>query len=961
MKRTAAKYSSDYRSVLNLAKSYAALTKDNILRYKHILAALLKLKPEIVTHLLGLDTLIVPNQLAFKSGKTDNTIAMSSQVSELLSLHGGHIHQVLKSLGESPFEIGLIHLACAMLLHPHSPMLELLKLNLVDIDSGHYEEEVLKRAADAFAADEVLHLQNLSGERLKSLHSLRDDLKTSVIGQEDAIDELIARVGIASSVTAAERAMKPISFAFVGHTGTGKTLLAKEFRDGWDYYFRTGKPAILDMSRFSVETLITDIAGRDPCWKDGGKAGELTRLAAANPKGVIILDNIEKAHPGALAPIAAMLNDGYLIDEFSRERVSFADNIIILISKCGGKFIDSKKFEHLRHNSGGMVPREKLLEGIEAELKTFVPTKVDILTEIFGKTSAPIAFHRHTPESIHSIVFDSISSTLHRIARIYNVEVEADPHELAAFFVDTIIDFGSAHRIGEMVEGTLTLNLEKEMLRIAAENGTCRAITFAVDPLPKLEQETTTIEDRARLRLSAAKRLDFSINTNFAANELVIHFTDLHHTVLPSIEDAGWFSVTPPNVSAENLVGLEKAWEKVRRLLDRHDKKSPSAMSPGHVLLYGPPGTGKTAFAKAIAKTLNRSIICVNASRFTANLCDTTAINELNSLFAAAERTRSIIFLDECDAIGSREAVSSVQASVINTLLTLLDGYEENGVMVIGATNLPEKLDDALTRPGRLHTRIKIDLLRNREDREKLVELFCRKTNRTIPEELKAFIVDSTFEWASANILSVLTETFDRAGDKEPTREDFVRARTSDYVGEETQYRALNANERRHVAIHEAGHALIATLHHHNWIQVTVNGFDHTAGFLETAHNCSIGRTKEQLLETIDIALGGTAAERLFDTLAEGSESDLKKATKLARRTLMGGINDEGELAIFEDDDKIRRLRVKINAILNKRLNWTIGMLKAHKTTLLAIAEELALRGTLFPEDIRHHLEKETK
>ena len=452
---------------------------------------------------------------------------------------------------------------------------------------------------------------------------------------------------------------------------------------------------------------------------------------------------------------------------------------------------------------------------------------------------------------------------------------------------------------------------------------------------------------------------------SFSEEGTTLHITNLRHAVMPSIEDAGWFSVCPPNMKPEDLVGMETAWTRVRKFLaSEHDCKA-EGFKPDHILLYGPPGTGKTAFAKAIAHTLNRSFICVNAAKFTTSRNDNHAVGLMENLFATAERTQSIIFIDECDAIGSREHSNASQAPVINTLLTLLDGFEDSHVMVIGATNRPEMLDPALTRPGRLHARIKVDVLRKAEDRSKLIDIFCRKANRSdLPEGLKTLIVRATEGWAPANILSVLREMFDLADNETPTRRMFAQARNTEFAGDETQRPQLTDDEKLHVAIHEAGHALVATLRGHEWFQVTINGIADNLGFLENLSDGNVGKSMKKLTEKIDIALAGNAAERILGTVAEGCQSDFSTATDYARRIVCGGFREGDEIVVTPDSiyggDDWKRIRPKVNAILTERMKTVSALLSKRKAVLKSVAEELVHHGTLFQEDIVDILRRKT-
>lgn len=577
----------------------------------------------------------------------------------------------------------------------------------------------------------------------------------------------------------------------------------------------------------------------------------------------------------------------------------------------------------------------------------------------------PILFKKHDVRSMCAIISDAVDHALTQTKTIFEAEIEADREKLVTFFIETLQNLDSAHGIASAVDSVIITRLERELLNAMTQpNIDGSRISIVVDDLPPLDvpesSETddamTPLEKRTHTRIRQAKQLEYDIDVSFSDGRTTLHITNLRHTVMPSIEDAGWFSVCPPNTKPEDLVGLEAAWTRVRKFLaSSHDRKD-EGFKRDHILLYGPPGTGKTAFAKAIAHTLNRSFICVNAAKFTTSRNDNRAVGWLEDLFATAERTQSIIFFDECDAIGSRDHSNASQAPVINTLLTLLDGFEDSNVLVIGATNRPEMLDPALTRPGRLHTRIKVDVLRKAEDRSKLIDIFCRKAERTMPEDLKALVVRATDRWAPANILSVLREMFDLAGTDTPTRRMFAQARNTEFAGDETQRPQLTDEEKLHVAIHEAGHALVATLRGHEWLQVTINGVADSLGFLENLRDGNVGKSMKKLTEKIDVALAGNAAERILGTVTEGSDSDFCQATDYAKRIVRGGFCDDYELAITPDladsGHDWTRIRPKVNAILTERKKAVSSLLTKNKAVLKSVADELVQRGTLFKEDV---------
>ena len=192
----------------------------------------------------------------------------------------------------------------------------------------------------------------------------------------------------------------------------------------------------------------------------------------------------------------------------------------------------------------------------------------------------------------------------------------------------------------------------------------------------------------------------------------------------------------------------------------------------------------------------------------------------------------------------------------------------------------------------------------------------------------------------------------------------FAQARNTEFAGDETQRPQLTDDEKFHVAIHEAGHALVATLRRHEWFQVTINGIADSLGFLENLRDGNIGKSMKKLTEKIDVALAGNAAERILGTVSEGSESDRCKATEYARRIVCGGFCDDEELAMMpgyaDSEHEWARLRPKVTPILKERKKIVAALLTENKAALKSVAEELVRHGTLFQEDVVAILRRKT-
>lgn len=222
-------YSEAYTNVINLATRYAAETGDKTLLLKHLLAAFLDTDEETFRKILGVNHLIRPENLSFQAGDKTGEVRLSSQVNRILSLHGGRMDEVGDCLGPL-IELGLPHLAAAMLINPRGPVLELLQLNAIMPKYSDYDDSVISRAQEIADADFQKACAHARIDRINALRQIKTDLTKTCHGQDEPIETIIAHIATAIITPPSERGFRPISFAFIGGMGTGKSLRRKNFR-----------------------------------------------------------------------------------------------------------------------------------------------------------------------------------------------------------------------------------------------------------------------------------------------------------------------------------------------------------------------------------------------------------------------------------------------------------------------------------------------------------------------------------------------------------------------------------------------------------------------------------------------------------------------------------------------------------------------------------------------------------
>jgi cell division protease FtsH len=371
-------------------------------------------------------------------------------------------------------------------------------------------------------------------------------------------------------------------------------------------------------------------------------------------------------------------------------------------------------------------------------------------------------------------------------------------------------------------------------------------------------------------------------------------------------------------VTFDDAAGIDEARAELREIVDflRQPERYRrlGGKLPKGVLLVGAPGTGKTLLAKAVAGEAGVPFLSLSGSDFVEMFVGVGAAR-VRDLFAQAQTTApSIIFIDELDALGKARGLSPLagghdeREQTLNQLLVEMDGFDtQKGVMILAATNRPEILDPALLRPGRFDRQVVIDRP-DRQGREKILRVHTRQVTLA-PEVDLVRIAASTPGFVGADLANLVNEAALRAareGKDAVEMSDFDAAIDRVVAGLERKSRVINPQEKEIVAYHEAGHALVAELRPHAdrvaKISIIPRG---VAALGYTQQQPTEDRyllTRTELLERLDVLLGGrTAEEIVFGEVSTGAQDDLQRATDLARHMIMRyGMSDTLGLATFE-------------------------------------------------------------
>ena len=336
------------------------------------------------------------------------------------------------------------------------------------------------------------------------------------------------------------------------------------------------------------------------------------------------------------------------------------------------------------------------------------------------------------------------------------------------------------------------------------------------------------------------------------------------------------------------------------------------AKLPKGALLVGPPGTGKTLLAKAVAGEANVPFFSIAGSEFVEMFVGRGAAKVRDLFKQANEKAPCIIFIDEIDTIGKKRdgqfAGNDEREQTLNQLLTEMDGFDgSKGVVVLAATNRPDSLDPALLRPGRFDRRIPVELpdLQGRMD---ILKVHAKKIR--LAENVDFAPIAKMAAGASgaelANIVNEAALRAVRAGRQYATQEDLQESVEVVIAGYQKKSRVMSDQEKKIVAYHETGHALVAALQTHSAPVQKITIIPRTSGALGYTLQVDDGdhflMSKEELLNKIATYTGGRAAEELvFHSITTGASNDIEQATKLARAMISQyGMSDEFGFVAFE-------------------------------------------------------------
>jgi len=440
-------------------------------------------------------------------------------------------------------------------------------------------------------------------------------------------------------------------------------------------------------------------------------------------------------------------------------------------------------------------------------------------------------------------------------------------------------------------------------------------------------------------------------------------------------------------VTFDDVKGCDEAKQELQEIVDflmNPDKFSAlGGKLPKGCLLEGPPGTGKTLLAKAVAGQAGVPFFQASGSEFDEVLVGQGARRVRDLFKEAKKRAPCVIFIDEIDSVGGKRSSSTLHPyanQTINQLLAEMDGFVSNeGVIVIGATNRKDQLDQALLRPGRFDSEIRVEVP-DMKGRKEILGLYLGKVKHDNSVDVDK-LARMTVGFTPAELENMVNTSAIRAAVEEKdwvTMTEFEYSHDKQTIGTDWKSRVQHKDDLKITAYHEAGHTLvnIFTENTDPFHKVTIvakgQSGGHTAFLPERD---STHRTKAQLLARVDVDMGGRAAEEIIfgkDKITGGASSDLSNATRIAKRCVkqlgmsekfglrvVKGSDNNEEFAMSENTRNL--MDAEINRILNEAYKNAFNIIKAHRRELDLLADALLKYETLDAEDVKAIIEGNDK
>jgi cell division protease FtsH len=808
---------------------------------------------------------------------------------------------------------------------------------------------------------------------------LKEHLDKTFFGQSTTVAELLNSVAHRSL---RQRIAGPRqSYFMIGPSGTGKTHLAEQLAI---YYQSQKKFGIhkIDMSSISNETQQFELIGLTSGYSEA-QPGGLTNFISKHPDGcVVILDNLDKAHPNCQGVLLEAFDTGYLTDKYQPDAekkealkpvcpnpVDCRNTIFIITSNAHAEFIESTRFQKMIASTPSAAKRtviDKL-----ATLKTphngfeIVQFQSDLLARLNAHTV--LLFQPLKFTDLMRIAQKQYAETKAILEKELKLTIREENLETCLYA--GLLKIGhklNARRVGNAEFTDMFFDLVLQTLQATNTVNTVR-LTTDDGFKAQIESGLMDISENKLVRelFRKGRYLDFDVRVQQNKRQLCIILEKPVWKKATRSEDVcegGMLAMEIPDICFDDIKGHQYAKDKFQEIVKL--LKNPSSMSeydidpPKGLLLYGEPGTGKTMLAKALANEADLPFLSCTGPDLL------QSPNYLQSIYKTARHyAPSIVFIDEIDILGDRSRGGF--SIVINQLLAEIDGFSdsEERVFTVAATNYPERLDPAIVRSGRIELKIHVPKLDKEARRNFLLKIKALQSGVNLDIEA---LLDDTAGMTGAEMEQIqrgIGMHLIKHGGTEITTELAEDIIAIIRYGEKTGVTKDEWNRRR-IAIHEAGHAIVAmSLKPIREIErITIASRGSIAGFVKFNEDQRLIKTPQHVRNEMAIGLGGRCAQIMCDAengLDEGASNDLEIVTQYAYYACTAwGFDDQIgwiSLPTAHNELALTGLQAKVNervaVWINEAKTLAMDVLTKNRQQHLYLVEMLLKDETLMPEE----------
>lgn len=928
--------------------SPSASLKPFLKRIQHIIKVKGGSKPIDDTALLAAIMATKPLRNAFKEGlQVSHDVIAPQSVNELLAALTDAVDMQLccngENDGKSWFDIQLSEVMPAHLTAGAADILQ----RCCEFDDAtqtvHWAQHAINQicrgewnTSSSIFGEFITFNQQFDDPRQKRflLTLLEQQMDADIVGQSEVKKALLA--GLRQCIEGVALQQRGPVFIY-GASGVGKTSLAKVFAQTLNVHLADSYALqIINMEQFYHKNAALQLFGAGLQF-NAANLGTLTTPGEFQAKRIIVFDEIEKAHPNTINSLLTLLSEHEARDSSTNRLVDFSESIFIFTSNVG------------QHNA-----LEHIAMDYRSELATaFSPEFISRIARGSVARALPLE---------EAEVITLAKQLAYELAFELDINAEGDLARAICMIAGELNPramLGAVTKLRSEIRNEVNAAYYDELLRINGlliefEGGEADLAAFVNQYHSRVWQAGFSI------RLRCAEQ----VGTLALVCELpkpVISLQDIQCPFMHFVSDS--------DCRFADLIGNDAVISQIKRLVcslnERCSSLHEANIAIGHTLLVGPPGTGKTHLARAIASDFQGVFIQVNASELTIGDAD----KNLKTLFTAAKKyAPSIVFIDEIDAIASkRQAETKSFNLMVNSLLTALDGFNGglDSVMIIGATNHPDYLDDAVVRPGRLNNRLTLNFPTHKELKnyvecelgDALTSVDCASVMDAIVGKLHnrpVALVD--------NILQKARALISKQGDIGAA---LIAAYINQTAGEPEADGNRSEEQTRLCAYHEAGHALVIAEVYSpdDVLAVDIRRRADTESLVLFANlQARYAITRATVKKQLQVLLAGRAAEQVLlndpDQLSRSDASDIRSATELAKKAIgQWGLSstcdmvDKSQFSMSEAE-----LQLEVGNWMTDAYNSAFAICEKKRPVLMRLAESLIKSQVLYFSDIQRLL-----